>query len=330
MYMDTQTIKSLYLKGVSAAKIGRRIGKDPHAVRRTLVGMGVILRSRVEARRLWGKVIPISSATLNDLYCNQKMSMYDIAERYGCSYNAIQQKMIKYKITRRSMVDAHALVPPKYPRQSCPNDPILKAYILGFRLGDLHVKRATPTSHTIVIQTNSTKEDQIDLFKRLFSPFGHVQVSPPDKRNARNMRCCLDWSFSFLLPKEDIIPKWVQQTKNRFASFLAGYVDAEGSFSVIRRHRVFQMKSYDKNILRQSAQLLKRYHIAEVNPYIVRKAGTRDGNGVIAHQDVWLFILYHRDILRKFIHFVLPHLGHANRIKQVNIVLKSLDSLSRI
>jgi intein/homing endonuclease len=121
---------------------------------------------------------------------------------------------------------------------------IEKAYLIGFRLGDLNVRQ-----HCLLIdiKTNTTKIDQINLFRKLFENYGHVYIKEY-KNNFVNMEVLLNQSFSFLISKKGDIEQWILNDNSYFLAFLAGYIDTEGNIGVYcKRVRV---GSYDKNLLR--------------------------------------------------------------------------------
>ena len=59
----------------------------------------------------------------------------DIATRYGCSDVTIRNKLIACNIPRRNPGRKKF----KYPKKPFSNDMIEKAYLIGFRIGDLNV-----------------------------------------------------------------------------------------------------------------------------------------------------------------------------------------------
>ena len=132
------------------------------------------------------------------------------------------------------------------PRKDFSGKLIEKAYIIGFRLGDLGVRKIYPNSKTITVASGSTIKEQIDLIDSLFKDYGKVRIKTA-KNSKINIWVALNESFDFLLSKE--IPVWVERDKKLFLSFLAGFTDAEGNIGIYNKQAVFQMGNYNKKIL---------------------------------------------------------------------------------
>ena len=49
-----------------------------------------------------------------------------------------------------------------------------KAYMIGFRLGDLGICESSPRTKMILVGTNTTKNDQIELVSNLFKKYSSV------------------------------------------------------------------------------------------------------------------------------------------------------------
>ncbi len=105
---------------------------------------------------------------------------------------------------RRNKVEAAII----HPRHSFSGNQAEKAYLIGFRLGDLNVRMDLPTSKTIHVRCGTTIPAQVDLIRGLFEPYGHVNTRKGTIGETQ-VECHLDMSFDFLLPKEDRVPDWV-------------------------------------------------------------------------------------------------------------------------
>src|SRR3989344_6044355 len=125
------------------------------------------------------------------MYVRQCLSSYQIAKKFNCHQTTIISKLKKFEIKTRTIQEGKALTKPRYPRKDFDGTASEKAYLIGFRLGDLHARKTHPNSPTIQIQTNTTRQEQADLMLDLFSKYGHVKVTGPDKRGATKVRCFL-------------------------------------------------------------------------------------------------------------------------------------------
>jgi len=103
---------------------------------------------------------------LQDLYVRQRLSLRLIAIQKGCYPETVRKYLVLYGISRRSVSEAKI----KYPRKSFSGELTEKAYLLGFRAGDLcvHTANYSKTSQTIIVACSSTVPEQIELIRRLF------------------------------------------------------------------------------------------------------------------------------------------------------------------
>jgi hypothetical protein len=141
----------------------------------------------------------------------------------GCSLTTVWRRLSAAGVVARPASPVHA-------RADFSGDLAEQAYLVGFRLGDLHV--AWESASTIVVKCTSTRVEQVELFRSLFKRYGHVFTDEATlARRARQsigMEVRLNRSFAFLVPKADALPDWVAETNQTFFAFLAGYIDAEG------------------------------------------------------------------------------------------------------
>jgi hypothetical protein len=194
-------------------------------------------------------VTGLDAAELRRLYVDEVLSLSAIAARYGCSLTTIWRKLKALGIETRA--DGGT---PRYARVDFSGDLAEKAYLIGFRLGDLHV--AMEGSRTIVVKCTSTRSEQIELFRQLFEPYGHVYTDEATlahrQRQSIGMEVRLNTSFDFLLPKQDGVPGWILDSDKPFFAFFAGYMDAEGYIRTYlpkgyqTRKVALELRSYDQ------------------------------------------------------------------------------------
>lgn len=258
--------------------------------------------------------LKISKTELANLYLRKKMSSYEIGLHFNCSQTTIRDRLLEYGIKTRSIQEAKSLTKPLYERRNFAGNLADKAYIIGFRLGDLHVSKTHPNSPTIRVNTNSTKIEQLNLFKKLFSPYGHISKIGPDKNGATFIRCYLNSSFRFLLKtKCETLPKWILNSKKYSLSFMAGYIDAEGCFSINHRQSpVFAMNSQDKNIMVFIQSTVLPQIGINTKLRLVRRANSIIG-GIRSNRDVFNISIYNQFDLKKLTTAIIPLLRHSKR-----------------
>ena len=265
---------------------------------------------------------------MTDLYLGQSLSSYQIAKILSCSQNTIMDRLERFKIKTRTIQEGKALNPkPRFARKDFDGTDGDKAYLIGFRLGDLHIRKTHPKSPTIQISTNSTRQEQIELMKRLFNAYGHVKITGPDKQGATNVRCYLNNSFEFLVQKSEKVKSWILKSKKCSLAFLAGYIDAEGSFGITNRNQpFFSMKSQDKEIMSSiQSQILPLFKI-QTKLHFVRAAGSIM-NGIRSNKDVFGIFVYNRKNLERILTPLLPLLKHS---KRKNDALKVFNLINNV
>ncbi len=295
--LDGRKLRALYQdKKLSTYKIATKYGCDPKTVYRYLKLNNITTRPR---RR-----IILTRQTLDHLYTEQRQPLSAIAQRYGYSASGILKKLRLYRIERRTTSETST----KHPKTDFTGDKLEKAYLIGFRIGDLGVRRK---ANLIYISSGTTKRDQSELIQGLFRSYGPVWVSGRDKRGAMNVSCSLNNSFSFLLQKHTQIPGWIRNSSTALFSFLAGYTDAEGNICIADGRARFRIRSCDRGILRDIHTGLKRSGIQSLHG-LDRRAGA-DRRGVKLNRDCWFLIINEKQALSRLFMILLPLLRHAKR-----------------
>jgi len=267
----------------------------------------------------------ITKKKLKGLYLDQKLSSPTIGKIFHRDPVFIRRKLKKYNIPIRPLCEALPLSNKSpYSQKNFRGDLKEKSYLIGFRLGDLNVRRISKTNFTITIQTNSTKTELIQLVRSLFLPYGQIRKTMPDKNGAICIRCSLNRSFKFLLNKKDLIESWILKNKYYFAAFLAGYTDAEGSFCLCRNKAVFNIRSQDKNIIHQIRTRLIELGILLRPPLLVRKRGTKDIKGVVSNKDVYGIWIHRKDAILKLINLIGPYLKHKDRLRRIKLIKNNI------
>lgn len=271
------------------------------------------------------KVIKLDVKKLQQLYLFDKLGSYEIAEILKCSASHVRDSLKEAGIRTRSVQESKSLMKPRYPRKDFSGNLKEKAYLIGFRLGDLYATKTHPNSPTIRIGTNSTKEDQLVLVENLFSKYGHVKRSNRDKNGAIHIRAFVNNSFDFLLPKKDGIDGWILNNQSCFITFLAGYADAEATFCICGGDGVFSIKTQDKNILFAIWKKLNSMDILCKKPSMFRVAGFVDNRGIKNNKDAYIFTIYRKDSLLSVISLLKKYLKHGKRIKDMVVVEKNIN-----
>lgn len=298
-------------RGLSAYKIAEHYRCSSGTIYRYLKFYKIPIRSQ------WR--FDISKKDLVDLYIYKKYSLGKIAHGYKCSSATVLNKMRIYKIPRRSISETST----KHPKKDFVGSIKEKAYMVGFRLGDLGVRRR---NYLIYISSGTTKDAQVVLIRDLFKNYGPIWIGKKNLQGAVNISCSLNKSFSFLLPKYPIIPRWIGEIGPTFFSFLAGYTDAEGNITVSQGRARFRLRSYDKGILRGCHKRLRRLGIRSLFG-LDKKAGV-DRSGTKRNKDSWFLAVNEKKSLSIFLTKLRPLLRHEKRRYDLDQALSNV--LSRL
>jgi len=332
IYISKKDLEKLYLKDeLSPRKIAKKYNCGRSTIENKLRKYGIAIRNKSEALKLVPRPdkYKISKEKLKELYRKKKLSAYKIAEIYNCSPSAIFGKLRKFGIPRRTDTEGALLTvserSPKiakavsrYLEKDFNSSKIEKAYLIGFSLGDMNVTKRK-YGETIYVAASTTKSEQVRLMKNLFKQFGHIRIDKKkkDTKNGKidnfQFTAYLNLSFDFLLNKKDRIEKWILEKDKYFLPFLAGYIDAEGSFGVDRGFGEFALGSYDKNIITKIHRRLKFLDIKTENPRIMVGGGYVDKRGIRTLKDLWSLRIRRKNELYKFINLIESYIRHAKR-----------------
>ncbi|MFH1509869.1 MAG: LAGLIDADG family homing endonuclease [Candidatus Nealsonbacteria bacterium] len=313
IYIPKYKLVELY-KGqkFSVRKIAKIYNCDGRTIHRKLKVFGIKTRSPSEA----ATKVNIPKGKLRYHYIHKKLSTCKIAKIYNCDDFTIFKKLRTYGIKIRTKSEAIS----RYHRYNFKGNLREKAYMIGFRLGDLYVER---NHHLMIVKCSSTYLEQIGLIKNLFNKYGHIRIRKTirlsGKRNIIDICCHLNKSFEFLLPKKDIIPKWIRQNKIFFISFLAGYTDAEGWIGISgkKKHLGFQIKTYDKNILYQIWLVLQRLKIIFPRPRIVQSKTKRPKQ----RKDYWGISVNKKESILKLLYLLQPYMKYLKKRKIIRKII---------
>ena len=324
--VSPKKLRELYWqRKMSSPEIAKIYSCTPEHVRDILGEYKIKIRTKSEAKRLFYN-INIPKNHLKRLYLEKKISSVKIAKEFKCSPGLIRNRLREYRIPIRTIQEALPLSNvPKYPRHNFSGVLDEKAYLIGFRRGDLHARQVR--SRTIDVSMSSSKKAQHELFKNLFLEYGHIwqgRTKAPDGTWEISMHCYLNNTFKFIIEKKDLIEPWIVRNKKYFAAFLAGYSDAEGSFCLCGGNGVFNIRTQDKNILHQVRAKLIKLGILLRPVQLARKEGTKDIRGTISNKDIWGLWIHRKDALLKLFDLFNHRLKHADKRKNMEIVKNNI------
>ncbi len=255
---------------------------------------------------------PISKKTLLRLYRDNRLSLKKIGNLYNMTASGILKRMRKDNISLRETWTTNTGI--KKPFTGSLKE---KAYMIGFRLGDLEVIESSPKTKMLKISTNTTKKEQIYLVNKLFNKYSKVWIGRPNEIGVMSFSTILHPSFSFLLPKIDRIEGWIKDNDKLMTSFIAGYTDAEGSFGVYNNRAKFRLGSYDKNILKQINTWLTKMNLKTV---FVLETKKKQGQ----NKDCWKITINEAKSLNNLYRILYLQLRHKKRKSDFDKVKKNI------
>ena len=328
VFIPKQTLKKLYRqKKLSIEKIGK-LYRCSHA---TI--LNIMKLYKLERRSQLGtrKPIIVPEEALNKLYSERKLSQAQIAKKMKCSRCAIEKLMKKYDIKPRTLSEAQM----KYPKHNFSGDLVEKAYLIGFRLGDLWT---APAKLQIAVSCSTSRPEQVKLIRTLFQKYTKITIRQNRIIKGQlitDIRFLLNKSFKFLLPKQDEIEPWISKNKKFFFAFLAGYIDAEGHIFVrlYKKSKTpiagFEVQSYDKNILFQAWKQLNKLGIRCQKPLMSKPKGYISKSGIINRKDMWRLSVNRKNYLLSLLNSIESCLKHGKRKNDLKDAKENLISRLR-
>jgi hypothetical protein len=254
-------------------------------------------------------------------YEAEGLSTWEIEKRYGYSRSASYRLLKQYGIPIRSIAESHT----RYPRKSFEGDAVMKAYLLGFAIGDLRMRHHNgPKSATISIACGTTSTAQIALIRDLFEPYGRVWVGRPNARGVMNIEAFVDHSFSFLL-RDRIEYVWVAKDEHSFFSFLAGFTDAEGSYFFTKGRPRLSWGNYDYALLVfLREQLIDRgFRVSSMTSDHL--AGYVSKEGYVRRQNYWHFTCAAQQSLLDLVSVLRRYTRHSEKLHKCDEIKAHLE-----
>ena len=267
--------------------------------------------------------ITIPKNDLIRLYYKQKKSKYEIGRIYNCSFKTVLNRMREFGMKPLS----RSIMQSKYKKKDFSGKKEEKAYMIGFRLGDLNVYQTVSHSEVIVVRCHTTRKEQLDMIDKLFKQYGKVTIGGKNKMNSKYINCFLNKSFSFLLPNDDKIENWITKDSGSSNCFAAGYIDAEGNIGVYDGRARLKVDSYDKNIILWMYKWFQKNNIFCHEPTKIGKAGQiyDNRNKYKYNKDLWRVRVSHMESLNKLFKILKPILKHKKRLSDLNKCIKNIN-----
>lgn len=172
----------------------------------------------------------------------------------------------------------------------------------------------------------------IELFTKLFSPYGHVYKHPRSKKDMKgfewNLSAILDNSFEFLLQDFPSVRSWIDEDEVRLFEYLSGFLDAEGSIITTKDKYGKVTLSVDYNNCDMRILEWIEGHAVRLGYFasirINKEKGERTRpHGIISNRDYWQLSIYGKDRIRDLIAKLRPR--HGEKIERQAIALSTWE-----
>ncbi|MBL7159976.1 MAG: LAGLIDADG family homing endonuclease [Candidatus Aenigmarchaeota archaeon] len=260
---------------------------------------------------------------LTELYLKREFPQQKIANLFGVQHETICRWLKRLKLPIRSQGDAVSMAITRHRKTPFSKNLEEKAYLIGLRTGDISAQKH---GRNIRAHISSTHPSMIELFRELFEKYGKVGIYPKKYKNSKiypwkyswKTYCDLDKTFDFLLKKTEKIPKWIMNDNKIFFSFLSGYFDAEGCFSISHKKgkgsRIqWIIRSCDKEILENITKMLKNNNF---NPHFKL---TKKADGISYKKDYWSVELGDRNQILNLMR--LMTVRHKEKVDKIDLAL---------
>lgn len=260
--------------------------------------------------------LKIDAAKIKQMYLTDKYTCADLASLFDCTDVSIRNHLVAQGVKLRPRGKWKF----KYPKRPFSRNLIEEAYMVGFRIGDLHVYKERSSSRSIILRCHTTQLVQVRLCQEIFERYSTVVVSNL-KNGSYQVACYLDLSFEFLMSKKKVPRKYLKNEEAAWA-FIAGYADAEGNIILNQGRARFKIDCYDLFVLRWIHNFLIKQGINSKLRRIGIKGEVINGRSKIKwNSDLWRLNINSAESLRHFFKKLKPYLRHETRKKHAEIAL---------
>lgn len=311
--ISEEDIRNLYCKErLTTFQIADLLGCSQATIWKRLKEFGI------ETRQAGTRRINLKKEELEMLYLKRKLSTWQIEKITHIPRSTIHRKLKEWKIATRDRADSHII----HPRKDFSGNILEKMYIIGFRIGDLGVRRVYPNSKTVCVASGSTIKEQIELIERIFKPYGRVWIKKAN--NKINIQVPLNNSFEFLLKKD--FPQDLAEKEEPFFAFLAGFTDAEGHIGISRKAAYYSLGNYDLKLLKKIKDKLMCFGINCPKIITDKRKGRPTLEGYAYNADYSTLRINKKTDLFLLLKRLSPYVQHKNKIEALNRGLENVKS----
>lgn len=273
-------------------------------------------------RRPWTGLTPkVDPKLLLSTYRDQGKTLAEVSDIFRLSKSTVRDQIAKFEPLRPRSV-------PKYGRTPFSGSEVERAYLLGYRAGDLNAFQ--DSALTVTARVSTTHAAMLEMFEKTFATYGHCAAVPREvflTGHDWQVHGYLDNSFRFLLPKPISPPTQIEF----LYPFIAGLSDSDGCWFACAKGRWtavgFNITSGNHELLAKLASVLEK---AGYNPhvYLSRKKGTTklvkgrsETKTITLKHDTWVLAISRIEAVKRLASNVLPYSRHREKKAKMELIL---------
>ena len=302
-------------KGLSLGDIARIVGTSKSHV------YYYMAKFNIERRPWTGWTTKQDPSLILQLYKTEGKTLEEISDILGISKSTARKHIARQIQLRPTSM-------PRYPRTPFSGDNLEKAYLLGYRAGDVNVFQ--DSALTVTARVSTTHQAMLEMFRAIFAQYGHCLMTPRRVFLAGfdwQIKAYLDNSFRFLIPKPNGPPS---ETRLLYV-FIAGFGDSDGCWSASNDYGKttfsFNLTSRRRDLLGSIATALHKegYH---PHVYLSREKGTikmvngrNETRAITLTDDTWTLVMKRKEDVKRLARNVLPYSRHQEKIAKMELIL---------
>ena len=225
------------------------------------------------------------------LYRDQGKTLNEVSRELGISISTARKHLTRQIQLRPSSE-------PLYRRVPFSGSEAEKAYLMGYRAGDVNAFQ--DSALTVTARVSTTHQSMIDMFRATFAHHGHCTMIPRRVFLTGydwQVKVYLDNSFRFLIPKTTALPT----NPALLYVFMAGFNDSDGCWSASDKHGKttfsFDLTSRSHELLDILAAVLRKenYHpyvyLSRAKGTVKLVKGIRGTRAITLAADAWTLVV---------------------------------------
>ncbi|MDP6648157.1 MAG: LAGLIDADG family homing endonuclease [Candidatus Woesearchaeota archaeon] len=212
---------------MSTSQIGRIYNCNAETIRRYMIKFGI------DRRKLHERKYKISKKQLENLYLKKRLSIIEIARKYGCSQWVIWSLLRYHRIRARGTNDYHSWKAPANQIKPSLEVTSTLAYVIGVILGDGWVYKRGYW-YTIGLEALDKK-----FCESFYHALKQLKINPSIFHSRNYWRVVCSSKLFYIWFKSLDFNKIKEISEKYPIDFLRGFYESEGNFSTYKSKKYF-------------------------------------------------------------------------------------------